>query len=120
MNGKKELWSGNSKEFIQSELINGKNYIISDIKSAFNLLGSGAEAASIWAMTFGTACCAVEMMHAATSRYDMDRFGTFFRASPRQSDLLIVSGTITNKMAPALRKIYDQMPEPKSASHPSR
>ncbi len=113
MNGKKELWSGNSKEFIQSELINGKNYIISDIKSAFNLLGSGAEAASIWAMTFGTACCAVEMMHAATSRYDMDRFGTFFRASPRQSDLLIVSGTITNKMAPALRKIYDQMPEPK-------
>jgi len=113
MNGKKELWNGNNQRFIKDELVNGKDYIITDLDSAFSLLGSGAEAASIWAMTFGTACCAVEMMHAATSRYDMDRFGTFFRASPRQSDLLIVSGTITNKMAPALRKIYDQMPEPK-------
>ncbi|XP_062142552.1 NADH-quinone oxidoreductase subunit B 2-like [Drosophila sulfurigaster albostrigata] len=68
---------------------------------------------SLWPMTFGLACCAVEMMHIAAPRYDMDRFGVVFRASPRQTDLLIVAGTLTNKMAPALRKIYDQMPEPR-------
>lgn len=68
---------------------------------------------SIWPATFGLACCAVEMMHIAAPRYDMDRFGVVFRASPRQTDLLIVAGTLTNKMAPALRKIYDQMPEPR-------
>ncbi len=68
---------------------------------------------SLWPMTFGLACCAVEMMQAAASRYDMDRFGMLFRPSPRQSDLMIVAGTLTNKMAPALRKVYDQMAEPK-------
>jgi len=68
---------------------------------------------SIWPMTFGLACCAVEMMHIAAPRYDMDRFGVVFRASPRQSDVIIVAGTLTNKMAPALRKVYDQMPEPR-------
>ena len=68
---------------------------------------------SMWPMTFGLACCAVEMMHVAVSRYDLDRFGIIFRASPRQSDLMIVAGTLTNKMAPALRKVYDQMPEPR-------
>ena len=68
---------------------------------------------SLWPMTFGLACCAVEMMHAGASRYDLDRFGTFFRPSPRQSDVMIVAGTLTNKMAPALRKVYDQMPEPR-------
>lgn len=68
---------------------------------------------SIWPMTFGLACCAVEMMHMAAPRYDMDRYGVVFRASPRQSDVIIVAGTLTNKMAPALRKIYDQMPDPK-------
>ncbi|XP_045477064.1 NADH-quinone oxidoreductase subunit B 2-like [Harmonia axyridis] len=68
---------------------------------------------SMWPMTFGLACCAVEMMHFAAPRYDMDRFGVVFRASPRQSDVIIVAGTLTNKMAPALRKIYDQMPEPR-------
>ncbi|KAL7739441.1 hypothetical protein ACLKA6_011308 [Drosophila palustris] len=68
---------------------------------------------SVWPMTFGLACCAVEMMHIAAPRYDMDRFGVVFRASPRQTDLLIVAGTLTNKMAPALRKVYDQMPEPR-------
>lgn len=70
-------------------------------------------AGSLWPMTFGLACCAVEMMHMACSRYDQDRFGIVFRASPRQSDVMIVAGTLTNKMAPALRKVYDQMPEPK-------
>ncbi len=64
-------------------------------------------------MTFGLACCAVEMMHAATSRYDMDRFGILFRASPRHSDLIIVAGTLTNKMAPVLRRLYEQMPDPR-------
>src|SRR5437660_1320944 len=63
--------------------------------------------------TFGLACCAVEMMQAAMPRYDMERLGVAPRGSPRHSDLLIVSGTVCNKMAPALRKIYDQMPEPR-------
>lgn len=61
----------------------------------------------------GLACCAVEMMHMAAARYDQDRLGVVFRASPRQSDIMIVAGTLTNKMAPALRKVYDQMPEPR-------
>jgi NADH-quinone oxidoreductase B subunit len=64
-------------------------------------------------MTFGLACCAVEMMHLSTPRYDQDRLGIIFRASPRQSDVMIVAGTLTNKMAPALRQVYDQMPEPR-------
>ena len=64
-------------------------------------------------MTFGLACCAVEMMHAGAARYDLDRFGIVFRPSPRQSDVMIVAGTLCNKMAPALRKVYDQMAEPR-------
>jgi NADH-quinone oxidoreductase subunit B len=73
-----------------------------------------ARTGSLWPMTFGLACCAVEMMHAAASRYDLDRFGAgVFRGSPRQSDVMIVTGTLCNKMAPALRKVYDQMAEPR-------
>ena len=68
---------------------------------------------SMWPVTFGLACCAIEMMQASMPRYDLERFGTAPRASPRQSDLMIVAGTLTNKMAPALRKVYDQMPEPR-------
>jgi len=68
---------------------------------------------SLWPLTFGLACCAVEMMHFAAPRYDMDRFGVVFRASPRQADVIIVAGTLTNKMAPAFRRVYDQMPEPR-------
>ncbi|XP_053948255.1 NADH-quinone oxidoreductase subunit B 2-like [Anastrepha ludens] len=68
---------------------------------------------SIWPLSFGLACCAVEMMHIAAPRYDMDRYGVLFRASPRQADVIIIAGTLTNKMAPALRKLYDQMPEPR-------
>ena len=64
-------------------------------------------------MTFGLACCAVEMMHAYMARYDLDRFGVIPRGSPRQSDVMIVAGTLANKMAPALRKVYDQMAEPR-------
>ncbi len=64
-------------------------------------------------MTFGLACCAVEMIHVNMPRYDMERFGAAPRASPRQSDVMIVAGTLCNKMAPALRKVYDQMSDPK-------
>ena len=72
-----------------------------------------AHAGSLWYLTFGLACCAVEMMHTAAARYDFDRFSMIPRASPRQADLMIVAGTLTNKMAPALRKVYDQMAEPR-------
>lgn len=72
-----------------------------------------ARTGSMWPMTFGLACCGVEMIHAYMSRYDLDRFGMMPRPSPRQSDVMIVAGTLTNKMAPALRKVYDQMAEPR-------
>ncbi len=72
-----------------------------------------ARQGSLWPMTFGLACCAVEMMHLSAPRYDQDRLGIIFRASPRQSDVMIVAGTLTNKMAPALRQVYDQMPDPR-------
>src|SRR3569832_2198939 len=72
-----------------------------------------AKTGSLWPMTFGLACCAVEMMHAGAARYDIDRFGMLLRPSPRQSDLMIVAGTLCNKLAPALRKVYDQMAEPR-------
>jgi NADH-quinone oxidoreductase subunit B len=69
---------------------------------------------SIWPLTYGLACCAVEMMHTSAARYDIARFGSeAFRPSPRQADLMIVAGTVTLKMAPLLRRLYDQMPEPK-------
>jgi NADH-quinone oxidoreductase subunit B len=76
-------------------------------------LKAWARSASIYPVTFGLACCAIEMMAIGGSNFDLDRFGSFFRASPRQSDAMIVSGTVTKKMAPLLRRIYDQMPEPK-------
>ena len=72
-----------------------------------------ARTGSMWPMTFGLACCAVEMMHAGAARLDLDRYGVIFRPSPRQSDVMIVAGTLVNKMAPALRMVYDQMPDPK-------
>jgi NADH-quinone oxidoreductase subunit B len=72
-----------------------------------------ARTGSMWPMTFGLACCGVEMIHAYMSRYDLDRFGMMPRPSPRQSDVMIVAGTLCNKMAPALRKVYDQMAEPR-------
>ncbi|OZM56363.1 NADH-quinone oxidoreductase subunit B [Lottiidibacillus patelloidae] len=72
-----------------------------------------ARSNSLWPMTFGLACCAIEMMGVGSSHYDVDRFGSIFRTSPRQSDVMIVSGTVTKKMAPIVKRLYDQMPEPK-------
>ncbi|MCX6361678.1 MAG: NADH-quinone oxidoreductase subunit B [Armatimonadetes bacterium] len=68
---------------------------------------------SLWSLTFGLSCCAIEMMATAGSRYDLDRFGMFFRATPRQADVMIVAGWVSVKMAPFIRRLYDQMPEPK-------
>ena len=85
------------------------DYIISPVMSVV----SWARQGSFWPLTFGLACCAVEMMHATVSRYDFDRFGIIFRATPRQSDLIIVAGTVTNKIAPGLRRIYEQVLDPK-------
>ncbi len=89
--------------------INDHGFVIASLDKLANWAQNG----SLWPMTFGLACCAVEMMQTAASRYDLDRFGVVFRASPRQSDVMIVAGTLTNKMAPILRKVYDQMAEPK-------
>ena len=92
-----------------TEELADKGFIITQMDK----LSAWARSGSLWPMTFGLACCAVEMMHTACSRYDLDRFGLVFRPSPRQSDVMIVAGTLTNKMAPALRKVYDQMAEPR-------
>ena len=86
-----------------------KGFIVANLDK----LAAWAQSGSLWPMSFGLACCAVEMMHTACSRYDLDRFGAVFRPSPRQSDVMIVAGTLCNKMAPALRKVYDQMAEPR-------
>ena len=77
-------------------------------------LADWSRKSSLWPMTFGLACCAIEMMATSASRYDLARFGSeLYRASPRQADLMIVSGRVSQKMAPVLRQLYDQMPEPK-------
>lgn len=87
-----------------------KGFVVTSVDTVINYARTG----SLWPMTFGLACCAVEMMHAALPRYDLDRFGAgAFRPSPRQSDVMIVAGTLCNKMAPALRRVYDQMAEPR-------
>src|SRR6059036_3265130 len=87
----------------QGVLLTRLDKIVSDIR-----------ANSLWPLSFGLACCAIEMMATGASRFDMARFGSeLFRASPRQADLMIVAGRVSQKMAPVLREIYDQMPEPK-------
>jgi len=91
------------------EEVQDKGFVVAQLDNLVNWARSG----SLWPMTFGLACCAVEMMHTGASRYDLDRFGVVFRPSPRQSDVMIVAGTLCNKMAPALRKVYDQMAEPR-------
>ena len=77
--------------------VRNKGFVVAKIDKLFTWARTG----SLWPMSFGLACCAVEMMHAGASRYDLDRFGLVFRPSPRQSDVMIVAGTLTNKMAPA-------------------
>jgi len=108
---KKDLKEMNQDQLMQRvvEGVNDQGFIVTQLDK----LAGWAQSGSLWPMTFGLACCAVEMMHTAASRFDLDRFGTVFRASPRQSDVMIVAGTLTNKMAPALRRVYDQMAEPR-------
>jgi NADH-quinone oxidoreductase subunit B len=90
--------------------LSDKGYVLTSVDS----LVTWARTGSLMWMTFGLACCAVEgLMQTMGPRYDMERFGVAPRGSPRQSDVMIVAGTLTNKMAPALRKVYDQMPEPR-------
>ena len=92
------------------KLLEDEGIIFTTLDKAVNW----ARKSSIWPLGFGLACCAIEMMSMAASRFDIARFGAeVFRASPRQSDLMIVAGTVTKKMAPVLRRLYDQMPEPK-------
>ena len=87
-----------------------ENVMLTSVEQAINW----ARQASIWPMTFGLACCAIEMMATGASRFDIDRFGAgAFRATPRQSDLMIVAGTVTYKMASRVRRLYNQMPDPK-------
>jgi NADH-quinone oxidoreductase subunit B len=87
----------------------GGNWVITTVDSVLNW----SKASSIWYLTYGLACCAIEMMCTAASRWDLDRFGLIFRGTPRQSDLMIVSGTVTKKMAPVLQQLYEQMADPK-------
>jgi NADH-quinone oxidoreductase subunit B len=91
------------------KVIPGGNTILAPLDKLVNW----GRLSSIWPMTFGLACCAIEMMCTGASHFDLDRFGIIFRASPRQSDCLIVAGTVTKKMAPIIRRVYDQMPEPR-------
>jgi NADH-quinone oxidoreductase subunit B len=86
------------------------NILISSVDAVLNL----TRRSSVWPMTFGLACCAIEMMATGASNYDIDRFGSGpFRATPRQADLMIVAGTVTHKMAPRVKLLFEQMPEPK-------
>ena len=94
--------------FLQNQF--ERNFLTTSVDYVFNW----ARKSAIWPLTFGLACCAIEMIASSTSRFDIARFGAeVFRPSPRQSDLMIVAGTVTWKMAPAIRRIYDQMGEPK-------
>jgi NADH-quinone oxidoreductase subunit B len=87
-----------------------KSFLVTTVDYVFNW----ARKSALWPMTFGLACCAIEMIASSTARFDIARFGSeVFRPSPRQSDLMIVSGTVSLKMAPVVKRIYDQMPDPK-------
>ena len=91
---------------VTEQSLQQQGFLVTGVDTVMNWARTG----SMWPMTFGLACCAIEMMHAGAARYDLDRFGIIFRPTPRQSDVMIVAGTLCNKMAPALRKVYDQMP----------
>jgi NADH-quinone oxidoreductase subunit B len=95
---------------IIGDIQKGGNVVVTTLDT---LLGQ-ARANSLWPLTFGLACCAIEMMSTVASRFDLSRFGSeAFRATPRQADVMIIAGRLSKKMAPVLRQIYDQMPEPK-------
>lgn len=87
----------------------GNNVITTSLDKVVNW----SRSRSLWPMTFGLACCAIEMMATGAARFDLDRFGVLFRASPRQADLIVIAGTVTKKMAPVIRTVYEQMPEPR-------
>jgi NADH-quinone oxidoreductase subunit B len=91
------------------KIIPGANTIITSIDKIVNW----GRLSSLWPMTFGLACCAIEMMTSGSSHYDLDRMGIVFRGTPRQSDCVIIAGTVTKKMTPIIRRVYDQMPEPR-------
>ncbi len=91
------------------KVVPGANTVISTLDKIINW----GRLSALWPMTFGLACCAIEMMTAGSAHYDLDRYGIIFRASPRQSDVMVIAGTVTKKMAPILRRVYDQMPEPR-------
>ena len=108
----KPLASGAEQDAVLARVtgeLSDKGFVVANLDKVVNWARTG----SLWPMTFGLACCAVEMIHAHMPRYDLDRFGVVPRPSPRQSDVIIVAGTLTNKMAPAFRKVYDQMAEPR-------
>ena len=87
----------------------GNNIITTSLDKIVNW----SRASSLWPMTFGLACCAIEMMATGAARFDLDRFGVLFRASPRQADVIIIAGTVTKKMLPVIQTVYEQMPEPR-------
>ncbi|KAF2846231.1 NADH-quinone oxidoreductase [Plenodomus tracheiphilus IPT5] len=87
--------------------------VVEHVLTTSDQLANWARQGSLWPLSFGLACCAIEMMHLSMPRYDQDRLGIIFRASPRQADVMIVAGTVTNKIASAVRLCYDQMPDPK-------
>jgi NADH-quinone oxidoreductase subunit B len=87
----------------------GNNVITTSLDKVVNW----SRASSLWPMTFGLACCAIEMMATGAARFDLDRFGVLFRASPRQADLIVIAGTVTKKMLPVIQTVYEQMPEPR-------
>jgi len=87
----------------------GNNIITTSLDTIVNWSRAG----SLWPLTFGLACCAIEMMATGAARFDLDRFGVLFRASPRQADVIIIAGTVTKKMVPVIKTVYEQMPEPR-------
>lgn len=101
-------YNGNGQD-VTKEYCNNGNILLTKAEDLINW----ARKSSLWFLTFGLACCAIEMISTNASRYDLDRFGIIPRATPRQADLMIVAGTVTHKMAPMVKTLYDQMPEPK-------
>jgi NADH-quinone oxidoreductase subunit B len=96
--------------YLRNVRAEGLSLLVAPLDAAVNW----SRANSLWPMTFGLACCAIEMMAVGAAKYDLDRFGAgAFRPTPRQADLMIVAGTVTHKMAPRVRRLYDQMPDPK-------